>query len=476
MSLLVTSLALSLAGLAVGPALVALGRGRALPSAAIEGFTLGVVPTILALRLVPHVVEGVGAVTGILLVLAGYALLWGADRKLHRGGARVGAQVVVPALALHALSDGAGLAVATASSGAGFRPGLVAALLLHRLPEGLFMTSALLPIFGWRGTALRLGAVGAATVIGAVGGRLLLTHVPDAFLDAVVALAAGAILRLVLHSHSPPPTTVRGRALSGAAFLFGAALVVWVPDPDSVLLRSQAAELNAADALTALFVECAPAVLVGVALLALLRRVAPTTGHGLFASTLRGLREPEGLHGMLREGLPVAALGAWAAARVALDPVSLTLGARLMGMALRRGRGRGGGGGRRGPRARAAQGAPRAREHGRDPRPRPPPSPPPRRRRERRPGRDGRGARPARHLGAAAVARLRGRGGARGGPRPLAPRAALRPVGRAPGRARGGCVRAGSSRRCPSRRCWCTRACRWARRSRGCWWPGAPGP
>lgn len=49
--------------------LVVWGRGRALPSALVEGLTLGIVPAIVALRLVPHVYEEVGPASLALLAL-----------------------------------------------------------------------------------------------------------------------------------------------------------------------------------------------------------------------------------------------------------------------------------------------------------------------------------------------------------------------------------------------------------------------
>lgn len=145
---------MSVLGLLVGPALVALGRGRRMGASAVDGFALGVVPALLLLRLVPHVVEGAGA-WGVALVCAGFGVLWLADRghdHAHpaddaRTAMTLGARLVVPALVLHALSDGAALAMATVgghSHGHGAEHGvgesLAGAVLLHRLPEGLFLT------------------------------------------------------------------------------------------------------------------------------------------------------------------------------------------------------------------------------------------------------------------------------------------------------------------------------------------------
>jgi zinc transporter ZupT len=135
-------------------------------ASAVDGFALGVVPALLLLRLVPHVVEGAGA-WGVALVCIGFGALWLADRghdHAHpaddaRTAMTLGARLVVPALVLHALSDGAALAMATVGGhshahGADHDLGgsLAGAVLLHRLPEGLFLTMTFLPRVGWRGT------------------------------------------------------------------------------------------------------------------------------------------------------------------------------------------------------------------------------------------------------------------------------------------------------------------------------------
>ncbi|MCK6591945.1 MAG: hypothetical protein L6Q76_30710, partial [Polyangiaceae bacterium] len=83
------ALVLSVVGLALGPALVALGRGRALVTAAVEGLTLGVVPLLVIVRLIPHVMEELGPLA-LGVVAAGYGGLWLIDRRQHELGDRVG--------------------------------------------------------------------------------------------------------------------------------------------------------------------------------------------------------------------------------------------------------------------------------------------------------------------------------------------------------------------------------------------------
>ncbi len=258
-------LLLSLMGFAVGPLLVAWGRGRRAPSSFIDGFTLGVVPALLLLHLVPHVVDEVGA-PGLALVLLGYGLLWIADRRAHHDDDRLGAAVVLPALVVHALGDGAGLAMATAAGEhhESVSAGLGVALVLHRLPEGLFLATALVPAMGWRRAIPRLALVASATVVGALLGSALLTRIPDTVFDAVAAFGIGAMLRLATHRHGRVSPTAGTKALSAAAFLGGVGLATWIPDPDSVLRHARPHELSFVESLGPLFIETAPSMLVGL--------------------------------------------------------------------------------------------------------------------------------------------------------------------------------------------------------------------
>jgi len=359
---LVGALFLSVLGLLVGPALVALGRGRRLGAAAVDGFALGVVPALLVLRLVPHVVEGAGAL-GIALVVVGFGALWLADRGQHaareaqatRTAMNLGARLVLPALVLHALSDGAALAMASVGGHAhgaatehGLGTSLAGAVLLHRLPEGLFLTMTFLPRVGWRGTWQRLGAVALGTVVGAVLGRALLEVVPDAFFDGVVALGAGAMLRMSVHSHHAPPALPVARAASALGFVAGVTLAVALPDPEGLLRRAHPHELSLVDSLGPLFVETAPMLLLGIVVSALLPSrlgasgPAGARGKGTLVQAWEGVVRALGqarcamtvdgaVGALLAARVPVATVIAAAVAVPMLEPGGLALCFRLLG-------------------------------------------------------------------------------------------------------------------------------------------------
>ncbi|MDP3275096.1 MAG: hypothetical protein Q8Q09_07850 [Deltaproteobacteria bacterium] len=280
----------SIVGLALGALVHAMARGRW--RAAVEGLVLGAVPLLLVVRLVPHLFEALGR-NALVLMGVGFAALVLADRSAHNGGVRMGRVMLVPALMVHALADGIALALAAAEDsphrehrtpephddheahehGHGSvitqqnRWVLVLAIIAHRLPEGLLICAALVPLLGWPRALKRLSFVGMATVVGAIAGRSLLRVAPEAWLDGLVALGVGAMLRLSLHSHTPAPKSARERGESSLAFLLGVAIVLVIPDADGVWLRAQPTELSVAHSLLPFFVESAPAMALALLLL-----------------------------------------------------------------------------------------------------------------------------------------------------------------------------------------------------------------
>jgi zinc transporter ZupT len=226
---LILAVSLSVLGLAVGPLLLAWGRGRSLPSAALEGLTLGLVPAVVLLRLVPHVHEEVGPLAFALLA-AGYGVVWIVERRRHRALGQVGQAVTLPALLVHATVDGATLGVALGrgqTQDGGML--LAAALLVHRVPEGLFIARALVPEIGWRRTGAWLAVLAGATVAGAALGDRVLTLAPHEVFHGIVAVGLGAILRLTTHTHDRAPQTRGGVWMFGAALVAGLVVSVMVP-------------------------------------------------------------------------------------------------------------------------------------------------------------------------------------------------------------------------------------------------------
>lgn len=287
--LLTVLISLSVLGLFAGAGLVALGRLRLGATSALEGLALGMLPALVLLRLLPHAYESLG-----LFALALAALGFGAVSLSHHAGerteARLGGALVLPALLLHAASDGAALAMSNTGrvgDSAGF---LALAVIIHRVPEGFFIASRQ-KAQGARAALLAAAPLAVATIAGALLGERIFEVLPDSALDGVLALGSGAMLRLFIHSHNevstPPPAA---RAIAAAALLIGVIIVVAVPGPDDVLQSAQPREYPIAQSLLPLFIESSPAILLGLVLSSLLRAQTQRVGMRVSDGPLAALR------------------------------------------------------------------------------------------------------------------------------------------------------------------------------------------
>ncbi|AUX47048.1 hypothetical protein SOCE26_085600 [Sorangium cellulosum] len=342
---------LSIAGLAAGPLLVALGRRRVLPTSALDGLTLGLVPALVLSRHLPHVVEEIGA-QAVLWLALGYAALWLTEHRRRGAGEALGREVAFSALAVHGLLDGAGLALAAAAADGSTDGVLFAvAVVVHRLPEGLSLAARFLPAWGWRQLSARLGLLAALTLLGALLGHGLLERLPHESFEAFIAFGLGVLLRIVVHTHEAPPRDARARLTSAVAFASGLAVVLALPDPESAFTRAHPGELSIAESLGPLFVETAPAMLAGLAAAGLLRVFLPRPagwplrgGPALIQAVrgvVSGLQLPLGAPGvlplvrrLLLAGAPAAAVVALAIGAPALDVGSAALSLRLLGLPL----------------------------------------------------------------------------------------------------------------------------------------------
>lgn len=216
------AVALSIACVAAGPVLVALGREQRSVHALVDGFVLGLVPTLIALRVLPELYGqlGVFAVAFLGMGYAGACFVARSARPV-----RLVTWLAVGTFALHSILDGAALAVACQGGGGS---ALALGLVSHRLPEGLLVGTQLLPRFGgWRTVGVT-ALLGAATALGALSGQKLLTHLDTDVTHGVVALGMGAMLRIASHRHADSHPR-RGLALGTLGFLLGAALAVFAP-------------------------------------------------------------------------------------------------------------------------------------------------------------------------------------------------------------------------------------------------------
>ena len=216
------ALLLSVLALAAGFGLAAVGRDRPRLRLVVEGFMLGVVPTLIFGRIVPRLWNRVD-VLGLSLMATGYATVWLLERSAER--TKIQSPVIVAALGVHSLIDGASLAVAERLQLGKASALLVGALVMHRVPEGLVAGALLIPRRGLKFAAAGTGVLAAMMLAGAMASREVFQHVDGPSLAALVAFGMGALLCAVLHGHA----RLRERPALVSALL-GAALALAVPE------------------------------------------------------------------------------------------------------------------------------------------------------------------------------------------------------------------------------------------------------
>jgi zinc transporter ZupT len=221
---LALALVLSVFALAAGLWLVVAGRDRPRLHLAIDGFILGVIPTLVAVRVLPHLWDQVGFMA-FASVAIGYGIFWFIERAAEQQDLQ--AHVVVTVLAIHSLLDGASLAVAQRLQIGRASGVLVAALVIHRVPEGLVVGALIVPRRGLKVATASAAVLAVMMLVGAGGGRALLQHADGRSLNLAVAGGMGALLRAVLHGHASSRLRTTPGVLSA---LLGVALVLAVPE------------------------------------------------------------------------------------------------------------------------------------------------------------------------------------------------------------------------------------------------------
>jgi uncharacterized membrane protein YraQ (UPF0718 family) len=283
-------LALSLAALAAAPLLYQLGRAHRVLLSLLDGFVLAGVSGLVLLHVLPHTLEeaGVGAVVA---ALAGLLVPYAAER-LGRETRGFTTPLALVGLGLHAMMDGGGLA------GAGHEgpAPLATAIVLHRLPVGMLIWWLVRPRLGAGGAALILGGVGGATVAGFFGaaGIEALGPSPLALFEAAVA----GMLTHVLVEHGPltdEPDAPRHPLAETAGAAVGVLGLLWLPVPAAGSTGSFTQEGVFAQAFLHLALDAAPALLAGYVLAgAAVGLLTPPergwlAGGGRLGQALRGL-------------------------------------------------------------------------------------------------------------------------------------------------------------------------------------------
>jgi len=192
----------SIAALAVGPIAYRVVKRSQSPRAraVLDVVIILAVAGIVLLHILPDCVEVAGwtAVVWLVLGLLAPTCLEAWLRRIAKSAHTVVGAVIVAGIVLHALMDGAGLAVAGSDSHHSVG-GLPLAIALHRIPVGLILWWLVQPRAGWRAAVAVLGGVGLATVLGYLAGGVIAGRMEGAELALFQAFVAGALLHVVVH-------------------------------------------------------------------------------------------------------------------------------------------------------------------------------------------------------------------------------------------------------------------------------------
>ncbi len=196
----------SLVALVMGPLLLSSAGPKSRVLSFVDGFVVVTLGGIALLHILPHAVLESGAWV-ILGAVAGLAIPLLAERRMPsaaHGNDLV--PVAALAIAVHAFIDGAMLnepGHLDAQSQSHSPSLLAAAVVLHRLPEGLAVFWLVKPRRGAPIAWAALAVVAIATVLGATVGGALLAHAPPFLISLIEAFVAGALLHVLTH-HAPP--------------------------------------------------------------------------------------------------------------------------------------------------------------------------------------------------------------------------------------------------------------------------------
>lgn len=168
--------------------------------------------------LLPELAAEIGWLRGVPIFLAGYGLLFLIDRQTQtvcpacsetHGHTHMDCEAAlhgftIPlacAAAAHAFLDGWGLSSVTAAAPASIQVAFPAAVLLHKLPEGLALGAMMKASTRTRAHALAWAtAAESATLLGAFAGVALTPHLGTAWTNYPLALAGGSFLYLGYHA------------------------------------------------------------------------------------------------------------------------------------------------------------------------------------------------------------------------------------------------------------------------------------
>jgi len=217
------ALALAELSLILGP--VALARVGPRAAAFLDGFVLASISALVGFHLLPEAMAELG-VAALGLAVLGFSL----PAVLHRLGRKASSfesalwVAVGTGLFVHAALDGAALS-AVAAGGADGYSAVVLAVVLHRLPVGLFGWWTVRNAGGTAWAVLIIAGVGIATAVGFVVGGTIGSSLGGPTIAAVVALVAGSLLHVMVDHE--PFRAAKSAGIESAGAALGLVTVGW---------------------------------------------------------------------------------------------------------------------------------------------------------------------------------------------------------------------------------------------------------
>ncbi len=199
-------LILSIAALFVGPALHRITKRRSIAREVMEAVVIIGVGVLVMLHILPHCFEVVGwsAIGVMLLGLLGPTVCERGMGKLDLDAHAAVIAIVILGVAVHAVLDGAALALPSGTledtnpEHAKHAEALSMAVVLHRVLVGLIVWRLL--SHAPRRALLTLGLLGSCTLIGYLLGGYVMGELSSHPVSLFEALVAGSLLHVVVHN------------------------------------------------------------------------------------------------------------------------------------------------------------------------------------------------------------------------------------------------------------------------------------
>jgi len=178
-----------------GPALYRLLHPRPRAAKIVDGFVYVVVPFLVAWHVVPHAWEELSVVP-LLLAGAGFVLPLAIERASQALEHRVDDLAIVvwvAGIGLHSMLEGAALA------GVEVGGAFAAAVIAHRVPEGLVLWWLVRVRHGVPWAAGGIAVILGSTLLGYYGGGGLVASLGEHSVEMLQAFVGGSLLHVVFH-------------------------------------------------------------------------------------------------------------------------------------------------------------------------------------------------------------------------------------------------------------------------------------